>query len=93
MDKRSLDMLEKAFEAEISGAIDGHPGLLQTRSKLAQKLEADGYLVKDAHTFGGRFPVTVEGYRLTILGNATYCFSDRCADEEATPNDQNQGPR
>lgn len=86
MDKRSLDLLEKAFEAEINGALEGHPGLLQTRSKLAQKLEADGYLVKDAVRIGGRFPVTIEGYRLTILGNATYCFSDRCRDEEVTPN-------
>jgi len=86
MDKRSLDLLEKAFAAEINGALEGGLGLLQTRSKLADKLVESGHLVKATVRLGGRFPVTIEGYRLTILGNATYCFSDRCGDEEVTPN-------
>ena len=78
MDKRSLDLLEKVFAAEIDGAISDGIGFFQTTSKLAKKLEADGYLVKDKRVLGGRFPVTIEGYRLTLMGNATYCLSERC---------------
>jgi hypothetical protein len=73
MDKRSMQLLEKAFIAEIEEGAHGVLGLIQTKSKLAQKLEAEGYLVKDQHTYGGRFPVTVHGYRLTHLGRLTYC--------------------
>ena len=36
--------------------------------KLAEKLEAEGYLVKDQLVFGGRFPMTIEDYRLTPMG-------------------------
>jgi hypothetical protein len=80
MNKRSLDLLERVFEAEINGAIGGG-GLYQTKSKLAQQLEADGYLQKVSVVIGNKtqFPVTIEGYRLTLLGNATYCMSDRCS--------------
>lgn len=77
MNKREFYLLERAYAVEIDGAINGGVGLLQTKSRLAEKLERLGYLVKDKVTLGGRFPVTVEGYRLTILGNATYCFGDR----------------
>lgn len=86
MNKSELDLLERAYAAEIDGAINGGLGLLQTKSRLAEELARAGYLVKDKVTLGGRLPVTVEGYRLTILGNATYCFSDRCGEEEETPN-------
>ena len=74
MDKRSLSILEKAYSAEIDGALRGHSGIFQTRSRLAKKLETDGYLVKVSHVISGSMPVTVEGYRLTLLGNATYCY-------------------
>ena len=83
MNKRELDLLEAVFAAEIHGAISHGIGMYQTKSKLAAKLEADGYLVKLREVLAGRFPVVVEGYRLTILGNATYCMSARCADPES----------
>ena len=82
MDSRSLEFLEKVFSSEISGALNDGPGLFQTTSKLAKKLEAEGYLKKHVLKLGGRFPVTVEGYRLTLLGNFTYCMSDRCSVED-----------
>jgi hypothetical protein len=46
---------------------------MQTKSKVALKLVEEGYLIKDSQTIGGRFPVTVHGYRLTHLGRITYC--------------------
>ena len=82
MNRKELDLLEKVYCREIDGAINNHPGLFQTKSKLAQKLEDEGYLVKVTTVLGGRFPVTVEGYRLTLLGNFTYCMSERCAAED-----------
>ena len=64
-----MAMLGKVFAAEIDGR------LLQTKSKLAEKLERDGYIVKIERTIGdGRFAATVTGYRTTILGNAAYCL-------------------
>ena len=86
MNKQSLDLLEKVFAAEIEGAQRGCGRFFQTKSKLAQQLEADGYLVKDKEILRGRLPVTIEGYRLTLLGNATYCMSERCAGEIEPPN-------
>lgn len=82
MNKRELDILEKVFSAEICTAVSGDGlGIFQTKSKLAQELENGGYLKKETIVLGGRFPVTVSGYRLTLLGNFAYCISDRCADD------------
>lgn len=75
MNKRELDILEKCFAAEIDGAITKGIGLYQTSSKLTNRLEADGYIVKETRILEGRPPVTIEGYRLTVLGNLTYCMS------------------
>lgn len=80
MNKQSLDLLEKVFAAEINGVVDGI-GLFRTKSKLAKKLEDSGYIIKDFVILGGRFPVKIEGYRLTLLGNMTYCTSERCIGE------------
>jgi hypothetical protein len=74
MNKRELQLLERAFIAEIEEGAHGTIGLMQSRSKAAEKLAEDGYLVKDMQTVGGRFPVTVSGYRLTHLGRLTYCL-------------------
>jgi hypothetical protein len=81
MNKRELDLLENVYAKEIDGAINKHPGIFQTKSKLAAKLCEEGYLEKTKHILGGRWPVTIEGYRLTLLGNFTYCMSARCAGE------------
>lgn len=75
MDKKSLLLLEKAFSSEIEGALNGSSDVMQTRSKLAEKLVEDGYLMKAKDRLGGRFPVTIEGYRLTHFGRLTYCAS------------------
>lgn len=82
MNKQSLDLLERAFAAEIDGAMNKHLGLLQTRSKAAKKLEEDGMLVAVRETLYSTIPVVVCGYRLTELGRLTYCMSDRCSDAE-----------
>jgi hypothetical protein len=74
MNKREMQLLEKAFIAEIEEGAHGTIGLLQTKSRLAEVLAEDGYLVKDKQTIGGRFPVVVQGYRLTHLGRLTYCI-------------------
>ena len=75
MDKRSLELLEKAFAAEIEAATNNGIGLMQTKSKIAEKLVETGYLEKASRALGGRLPVTVEGYQLTHLGRITYCSS------------------
>ncbi len=73
MDKRSLNLLEMAYQAEINGAVNGGIGLIQSKSKLARKLVEDGYLQDAITIIKGAFPVTVEGYCLTHLGRMTYC--------------------
>lgn len=82
MDKRSMALLEKAFEAEVSAAINGGPVVMQTRSKLVEKLVQDGYLALHEETVGtGWSRVVLKGYILTPLGNMTYCMS--CPEPEA----------
>lgn len=78
MKKSELDLLEKVLDQEIDGAINRHAGIYQTKSKIAKKLENEGFLIKVKIVLGGSFPVTIEGYRLTLLGNFAYCTSDRC---------------
>lgn len=80
MDKKSLMMLEVAFGAEIDGARYHGSGLMRSKSKLAKQLAKDGYLELCQVTLPGRFPVVIEGYKLTMLGHFTYCTSDLCAD-------------
>ena len=77
MDNKSLKLLGKVFAAEIEGALSHGIKLFQTKSKLAQKLESDGYIVKEKLILGGRLPVIVEGYRLTVLGNMIYCMNQK----------------
>ena len=80
MTKRELDLLERAFAAEIEFRLP-----YQTKSKLAKRLASEGYLVEIERTFGKDCfgPITAKGYALTIMGNLAYCTSDRC--KEATP--------
>lgn len=81
MNKRELDLLENVLAKEIECALNDGIGIFQTKSKLAQKLCDEGYLEKVKHVIGGGWPVTIEGYRLTLLGNFTYCTSARCEEE------------
>jgi hypothetical protein len=83
MNKQQLDILERAFSAEIDSAVEGTGlGLIQTRSKVAKQLAKDGYLQEVEYTLPGRFPVVVKGYVQTLAGNFAYCQSDRCKDAE-----------
>jgi hypothetical protein len=81
MDTKDLDLLEKAFAAEIDAAVNKSPlYMMQTKAtKRADALVADGLLRKLSGTLGGRY--TVEGYALTELGRLTYCMRERCSDE------------
>lgn len=73
MRKAELAMLERAFACEIEGRI------FQTKAKLAGRLAADGYLqpVEERIAVPPLGTMTVTGYRLTLLGNFTYCMSCR----------------
>jgi hypothetical protein len=74
MNKRELAILEKAFDMEVSAALQGGSRLMQSRSKVAAQLAADGYLEKRIEKFGaGAFTVTCEGYELTHAGRFAYC--------------------
>lgn len=82
MNKQELAMLERAYKAEIDAALKGGLLVIQTRSKVAQKLVADGLLERRAIQTGGRFPVTVDGFSLTHAGRMAYCLT--CDDEEGS---------
>lgn len=69
------DLLERAFSAEIEGSLADLPPVMQTRSKLADKLVEDGLLLKVEATLGGRFPVTINGFMLTEAGRIAYCYA------------------
>lgn len=72
--RKELLFLEKVFAAELEGR------LFQSKSKMAHKLVDNGYLqeVEERHGI-----VICRGYSLTLLGNATYCMSDRCNVDES----------
>ena len=73
MTRRHWQLLETVFAADVSGALNGSPRMLQTRSKLIHDLERDGLVEHVTETLPGRFAVTVEGWALTALGHMTYC--------------------
>ena len=76
MKKRAIEMLERAFAAEVVSAFNGMPPLIQPRAgKLVAELVEDGYLVAREERLSGYPPVTVKGYCLTELGHFTYCTS------------------
>lgn len=83
MTKRELDLLERAFDAEIRVAFEPHRlPLIQTKSKIARKLVDAGLLQEVEVTTGRRFAITVRGFALTHAGRYAYCSSSRCADAE-----------
>jgi hypothetical protein len=79
MNKAELRMLEKLFAAEVESALSGQElrGIVQSKSKLLTKLESEGYVKRVRRELkGDRFgPIVVEGWQLTLAGNAAYCFS------------------
>lgn len=73
MKKQELAILERAFEAEVNGALCAHGiHLLQTKSKVAKRLMEEGYLNFTSLKFQG---MTISGYELTHAGRLTYCAS------------------
>lgn len=71
MTKPEIQLLEKAFDAEIQAAFTTHGiHLLQTKAKLAAKLAEEGYLRAATIVWRG---VTIKGYELTHAGRAIYC--------------------
>lgn len=77
MNKRELSILERAYVAEIDGALSKHPGIMQIKSKLAKKLVDDGLLQEAEHSFVDGF--VIKGYVLTHAGRVVYCST--CEDE------------
>lgn len=70
MTKRHLNILERAFAAEIEGR------RYQTQAKAAQELVEMGMLVPRAETsLTPLGPMTCEWLDLTHLGRMTYCES------------------
>jgi hypothetical protein len=82
MNKQQLALLEAAFAAEVSAAVT--PGcihLIQSKSRAARALVADGLLREGRVEMGRGFSlVVVRGLELTELGRFTYCMT--CADED-----------
>ena len=80
MNKSELDLLEKAFALEIECASHKRPPVLQTKSKIAQKLADEGMLEHVRCELPGNPPVEFSGYVLTEIGRFIYCES--CRDDE-----------
>lgn len=79
MRKAALAFLERVFAAEVEAAVTDQPimRLVQAKNAVARQLAADGYLVEDEITLGGRIPIVVRGYVLTEKGRMTYCEQQR----------------
>lgn len=78
MTKAELRMLERLYSAEIEAALSGHDlrGIVQSKSKLLPKLEADGFVRRVERVIKDRFgSFTVSGWELTLAGNAAYCLT------------------
>jgi len=61
------------IQAEIDSALNKTPPIVQTESKVAEKLEEEGFIKFVELKLGGRFAVTIKGYKITLKGNITYC--------------------
>lgn len=76
MNKAEMKILEGAYEAEVSGALNKTTAVFQSRSKVAKQLADEGYLQPTVeHIRCGNMPVKIEGYTLTHAGRLTYCLS------------------
>ena len=78
MTKQELNLLERAFAAEIGAAIEGAPRLVVTKSNVAAALVSDGLLAKCVEVWRG---IKFEGYELTHAGRFAYCAT--CDAEDA----------
>lgn len=74
--KKQVNVLEKAFEAEISKALGEIPyPIIQTKSKEAKELVDLGYIEEITINSKG---LRITGYKITLAGHAEYC--SLCAD-------------
>lgn len=73
--KAQMKVLEKIYGGEIEAALRGDNMPVQLRSKHLPDLERMGLIKRSTVRLGGRFPVTVEGWNLTLAGNFCYCTS------------------
>ena len=80
MTRAELKMLERLYAAEIEGALGHSFGIVQSKSMVLPKLEAEGLARRVERTVSvDRFgPVTVKGWELTLSGNLAYCM--HCGD-------------
>jgi len=76
MKKTELAMLEKAYSAETDAALERSVcHLMQTKSKVADKLVEEGLLRRAEIKISGPLACTIQGYELTDAGRLTYCLS------------------
>lgn len=73
MNKKQLEILERAWEADIAHALKETPyPIFQSKSKAVQQLADDGYL--EYVEFNDR-GITFKGYHITHYGIMAYCES------------------
>jgi len=82
MSAKELKMLGDAYAREVEAALSRGIDIYQTKSKLAEVLVEKGALQRAETVLGGRFPVTIKGYRLTHAGRFLYC-STSCQKDES----------
>lgn len=81
MKRAERDMLERAFIADVGGALDGGPRIVQSRkTKAVDWLVNAGLLEPVTATIPGRPPIRVSGYAITLQGHALYCAT--CTEED-----------
>ena len=80
MNKQEMALLEKAYSCEIEAALSKNGiHIMQTKSKLAKKLVADGLLKEvSMHLPASPWPCTLDGYELTELGRMVFLHKLRC---------------
>lgn len=66
--KRDWVMLGRIFEAEMYSKLP-----FQSRDKAYSRLKEDGLVVEIERQLDGRFPLTIKGWGLTLLGHWSYC--------------------
>lgn len=68
MTATDFKLLERIFAAEIENRLPA-----QLKSKHLPRLEKEGWITPCVVELGGRFPMTIAGWQLTLLGHYTFC--------------------
>jgi hypothetical protein len=83
LSKAAFAALEKCWTAQLpvsAGGKAGMPAQAIGPKKVVDRLVAAGLIERAEVYLGGRFPVTIIGWRLTNLGSLVYC--ENCRDVE-----------